>query len=59
VWSESRELGYGEEFLRLWEYYLAYCEGGFAERFLGVAQMVFSRADNRSAPLLPDLAGAR
>ena len=59
VWSESRELGCGEEFLRLWEYYLAYCEGGFAERFLGVAQMVFSRADNRSAPLLPDLAGAR
>jgi cyclopropane-fatty-acyl-phospholipid synthase len=38
-----RELGYDDQFLRLWEYYLCYCEGGFAERFLGVGQFLFTR----------------
>lgn len=55
TWDGARGRGYGEEFLRLWEYYLAYCEGGFAERFLGVSQMVFSRPDNRRDSLLPPL----
>ena len=59
TWTTARERGYSEEFLRLWEYYLVYCEGGFAEQFLGVAQMVFSRPDNRSAPLLADLPTTR
>jgi cyclopropane-fatty-acyl-phospholipid synthase len=27
-----RDLGYPEEFIRMWEYYLTYCEGGFLER---------------------------
>jgi cyclopropane-fatty-acyl-phospholipid synthase len=27
-----RALGYPEEFIRMWEFYLTYCEGGFAER---------------------------
>jgi cyclopropane-fatty-acyl-phospholipid synthase len=30
--SEVRALGYPEEFIRMWEYYLTYCEGGFLER---------------------------
>ena len=34
-----RELGYREEFIRMWEFYLCYCEGGFAERALGDVQM--------------------
>jgi cyclopropane-fatty-acyl-phospholipid synthase len=55
-WNAARQLNYGEEFLRLWEYYLAYCEGGFAERFLGVSQMLFTRPDSRRSPVLPPLA---
>ena len=35
--------GYPESLLRTWEWYLAYCEGGFAEGYLGVAQLVFAR----------------
>ena len=27
-----RAMGYPEEFLRLWDYYLCYCEGGFLEQ---------------------------
>ena len=33
----------GEDFLRMWEMYFAYCEGGFEERVIGVAQMVFAK----------------
>jgi cyclopropane-fatty-acyl-phospholipid synthase len=48
-------LGYPERLLRLWEYYLSYCEAGFAERYLGDVQLLLHRAGNRSAPLLPPL----
>ncbi len=29
-------LGFGEEFRRLWDYYLGYCEGGFRARAIDV-----------------------
>lgn len=48
-----RELGFDEEFIRTWEYYLAYCEAGFAGRLLGTLQLVLSRPNNsnlRGAP---------
>jgi len=38
-----REMGFDERFIRMWEYYLCYCEGGFAERFTGVLQLLFSK----------------
>ena len=40
---EVRALGYPEAFVRLWEYYLCYCEGGFLERQLGDVQMLLTR----------------
>jgi cyclopropane-fatty-acyl-phospholipid synthase len=39
-----RDLGYPETFIRMWEYYLCYCEAGFAERQLGDVQVVLARA---------------
>ncbi|MBK1648799.1 SAM-dependent methyltransferase [Rhabdochromatium marinum] len=33
-------LGYDERFLRMWRYYLAYCEAGFRDRRLDVMQVV-------------------
>lgn len=47
-----RRLGYGERFLRMWEFYLCYCEGGFAERAIGSVQMLFAKPRNRREPLL-------
>jgi len=41
--DEVRALGFDDAFRRLWEFYLAYCEGGFAEAVLGVAQLVFAK----------------
>ena len=32
-----------ERFRRIWNFYLCYCEAGFAEGYLGDAQMLFSR----------------
>jgi cyclopropane-fatty-acyl-phospholipid synthase len=34
--------GYPERFVRLWDYYLRYCEAGFEERHCGVLQIVFA-----------------
>jgi cyclopropane-fatty-acyl-phospholipid synthase len=50
-----REMGFDERFIRMWEYYLCYCEGGFAERFTGVAQLLFTKPGYRGEPLLPAL----
>jgi cyclopropane-fatty-acyl-phospholipid synthase len=36
-------LGYPATFRRMWEFYLCYCEAGFAERALGDVQMVLTR----------------
>ncbi|TLM65754.1 MAG: class I SAM-dependent methyltransferase [Deltaproteobacteria bacterium] len=45
-----RALGYDERFLRMWDYYLAYCEGGFAERFTGLVQQLYARPGSRPVP---------
>ncbi len=46
-----RRLGYPDSFIRLWEYYLCYCEGGFAERQLGDVQLLLTKPDCRRAPI--------
>lgn len=52
---EVRELGYPEPFIRMWDYYLAYCEGGFLERTIGDVQMLLAKPRNRRSQYLPDL----
>ena len=42
-----RALGYPESFIRMWEFYLCYCEGGFEERVLGDVQMLLTRPQAR------------
>ena len=39
------KLGYDERFQRLWEFYLAYCQGGFLERTISVVHLVASRPE--------------
>ena len=46
------ELGYDEYFLRLWEFYLCYCEGGFLERSIGTAQLLLAKPAAMNPPLL-------
>jgi cyclopropane-fatty-acyl-phospholipid synthase len=49
-WRRIRGLGYPEPFLRLWELYLSACEGWFAERAIGVAQIALAKPLCRAGP---------
>jgi len=53
--EQVRALGYSDTFVRLWEYYLCYCEGGFKERYLGNVQMLMTKPFCRKEPILPKL----
>lgn len=39
---EVLRIGFDEKFCRLWEYYLCYCEAGFAERVIGNVQALYA-----------------
>ena len=52
---QVRALGYSETFIRMWEFYLCYCEAGFEERYLGDVQMFFAKPLWRGEPVLPSL----
>ena len=43
-------LGYGERFLRMWDFYLGSCEGAFRARFIGSAQLLLTRPLAHCAP---------
>jgi cyclopropane-fatty-acyl-phospholipid synthase len=51
--DKVREMGYSETFIRMWEFYLCYCEGGFAERYIGDVQMLFAKPLYRQTTSLP------
>ena len=51
--QDVRLLGYPDEFIRMWEWYLAYCEGGFRERTISTVQLVFDKPDCRLGVLRP------
>ena len=45
--EQIKGLGYSNQFIAMWEFYLCYCEGGFLERTLGTSHMVFIKPENR------------
>jgi cyclopropane-fatty-acyl-phospholipid synthase len=44
---EIRRMGYSETFIRMWEYYLCYCEGAFLERAISDVQILWAKPDCR------------
>jgi cyclopropane-fatty-acyl-phospholipid synthase len=42
-----RALGFDEAFVRLWEFYLAYCEAGFEERYIRDLQVLLAKPECR------------
>jgi cyclopropane-fatty-acyl-phospholipid synthase len=42
-----KKLGYSDEFIRMWQFYLCYCESAFIERATGTVQLLFMRPDAR------------
>jgi cyclopropane-fatty-acyl-phospholipid synthase len=55
--AEVRRLGYSKQFIRMWEYYLCYCEAGFEERYIGDVQVLFTKPLSRRPSILPPLEG--
>ena len=53
--DQVRAQGYDERFVRMWEFYLCYCEGGFLERSISDVQLLFARGGNRRDQYLPGL----
>jgi len=53
--QKVRALNFPETFIRMWEYYLCYCEGGFSERYIGNVQMLLTKPLCRRDSLLPEL----
>jgi len=46
-----RELGYSETFMRMWEFYLAYCEGGFDAGRSASVQLLLAKPRAARAPV--------
>lgn len=38
-----KSLGFDEKFIRMWRFYLSYCEGGFRERIIGTYQITMAK----------------
>ncbi len=55
--SQIQKLGYNNSFIRLWEFYLCYCEGGFMERSISTVQLLLTKPECRREPLTPQLTG--
>jgi cyclopropane-fatty-acyl-phospholipid synthase len=52
---QVRAQGYDERFIAMWAFYLAYCEGGFRERSIGVAQLLMAKPGHRTPAPMPEL----
>ena len=49
--EQIKSLGFDEPFIRMWEYYLCYCEGAFEEHYIGDIQMIFAKPMYRNDPI--------
>lgn len=49
--DEVRKLGFDERFIRIWEYYLCYCEAAFMERHVNVTQLWFANHASKVSPI--------
>jgi cyclopropane-fatty-acyl-phospholipid synthase len=49
--ASVRKLGLPESFVRMWDFYLCYCEGGFEERQLGTVHMLLTKPGSRRMPI--------
>jgi cyclopropane-fatty-acyl-phospholipid synthase len=50
--EKIKKMGYSDTFIRMWHYYLCYCEGAFIERAIGDVQMILMKPENRNRPYL-------
>src|SRR5579863_1940574 len=46
--AEVKALGFDDRFVRMWDYYLAYCGGAFHERYISDVQLVLSKVTSET-----------
>jgi cyclopropane-fatty-acyl-phospholipid synthase len=51
--DEVRALGFDDRFVRMWEFYLAYCEAAFLARYINDLQVVLTRPMNGTLGVAP------
>jgi cyclopropane-fatty-acyl-phospholipid synthase len=50
--EQVKTLGFSDKFVRMWEFYLCYCEGGFRERWISDVQLVLTKPECRIQPIV-------
>ncbi|KPJ95673.1 MAG: cyclopropane-fatty-acyl-phospholipid synthase [Gammaproteobacteria bacterium SG8_15] len=53
--DQVRARGYPDSLMRMWDFYLCYCEGGFFERAISDVHYIFTKPLNRHKPILPSI----
>ncbi|MFL0811578.1 MAG: cyclopropane-fatty-acyl-phospholipid synthase family protein [Agarilytica sp.] len=48
--DEVKDMGFDDVFIRMWDFYLCYCEGGFKERVINTSQFLFAKPMCRELP---------
>jgi len=47
-----KTMGFDERFIRMWDYYLCYCEGGFIERAIATSQFLMAKPAYKGLPTI-------
>lgn len=50
--EEVKSQGYSNEFIRMWEFYFCYCEGGFIEKSISDTHLLFAKPKNKRSQWL-------
>ena len=51
--SSVQELGFAESFQRMWDFYMAWCEGAFRERYINVVHLLMTKNGSTKTPMFP------
>jgi cyclopropane-fatty-acyl-phospholipid synthase len=51
VLPQVRDLGFSDPFIRIWVFYLVYCEAGFLENLIGDFQFIFAKPDSKNTKI--------
>ncbi|MBT5560116.1 MAG: SAM-dependent methyltransferase, partial [Proteobacteria bacterium] len=49
--DQTLALGFDDTFIRMWDFYLCYCQGAFSERVIGASQILFAKPEWKRAEL--------
>lgn len=50
--DDVKAMGFDDVFIRMWDFYLCFCKGGFQERVINTAQYVFAKPMYRDLPII-------